>query len=52
MGLRQCEQIKRREIFQQNPKGRHKSEYYRRWQKEGKKTTLVKIEKNISRANE
>lgn len=35
-----------------NPKGRHKSGYYRRWEKENKKTTLAKIEKNIRRANE
>lgn len=35
-----------------NPKGRRKSGYYKRWQKEGKKTTLGKIEENIRRANE
>jgi len=35
-----------------NPKGRHKSGYYRRCEKENKKTTLGKIEKNIRRANE
>lgn len=35
-----------------NPKGRRKSGYYRRWEKQNKKTTLAKIEKNIRGANE
>lgn len=34
-----------------NPKGRRKSGYYRRWEKQGKKTTLGKIENSIRRKN-
>lgn len=34
-----------------NPKGRRKSGYYRRWENEGKKTTLGKIEKRLRRKN-
>jgi DNA invertase Pin-like site-specific DNA recombinase len=35
-----------------NPKGRRKSGYYRRWEKQNKKTTLGNVEKSFRRKNQ